>query len=91
MNETFSASRFTDLFNPDQVVFNEKGVSFRIKRVFGGSESFVFYTDISGVELNNGIFFTTIRVVPRARGEIVIKGFSRSTAHRIKDLILARV
>ena len=91
MNEVFTASRLTDLLTPDQVVFNEKGVSFRTKRIIGGSESFVFYSDISGVEIDRGVFFATIRILPRARPEIVIKGFTKGDASRIKDLILQRV
>lgn len=91
MNETFTASRITDFFTPDQVAFNEKGVTFRTRKILGGSESFVFYTDISGVEIDSGIFFSTIRVIPRARGEIVIEGFAKGDAQRIKQLILERV
>jgi hypothetical protein len=91
MNEVFTASRFTDLLTPDQVVFNEKGVSLRTKGILTGSDSFVFYTDISGVEIDNRIFFSTIRIIPRARPEIIIKGFTRANARRIKDLILERV
>ena len=91
MNETFTASRITDLLTPDEVVFNEKGVTFRTRKIMGGSESFVFYTDISGVEIDSGVFFSTIRVIPRARVEIVIEGFSKSDAQRIKELILERV
>lgn len=91
MNEVFTASRITDLLTPDEVVFNEKGVTFRTRKIMGGSESFVFYTDISGVEIDNGVFFSVIRVIPRARVEIVIEGFSKSDAQRIKELILERV
>ena len=91
MNETFTASRITDRLTPDEVVFNEKGVTFRTRKIMGGSESFVFYTDISGVEIDSGVFFSTIRVIPRARVEIVIEGFSKSDAQRIKELILERV
>ncbi len=91
MNETFTASRITDLLTPDEVAFNEKGVTFRTNKIMGGSESFVFYTDISGVEIDNGIFFSIIRVIPRARVEIVIEGFTKGDAQRIKELILERV
>ncbi len=91
MNEVFTASRLTDLLTPDQVAFNEKGVSLRTKRILGGSDSFVFFTDISGVEIDNGIFFSTIRIIPRARPEMIIKGFTRGDARRIKEIILDRV
>lgn len=33
----------------------------------------------------------TIRVIPRARPEIVIENFSKGDAQRIKELILQRV
>lgn len=91
MNEVFTASRLKDALSPDEVVFNEKGVSFKVNKVIGGTDNFVFYKDISGVEIDNGLFFSTIRVIPRARPEIVIKGFTKGDAGKIKQLILERV
>jgi hypothetical protein len=91
MNEVFTASRFKDTLSPDEVVFNEKGVTFKVNKVIGGTENFVFYQDISGVEIDNGLLFATIRVIPRARPEIVIEGFTRGDAKKIKQLILERV
>jgi hypothetical protein len=91
MNEVFTASRMQDALSPDEVVFNEKGVSFKVNKVIGGTDNFVFYKDISGVEIDNGLFFSTIRVIPRARPEIVINGFTKANAKKIKQLILERV
>jgi hypothetical protein len=91
MNEVFTASRLKDALSPDEVVFNEKGVSFKVNKVIGGTDNFVFYKDISGVEIDNGLFFSTIRVIPRARPEIVIEGFTKGDAKSIKQLILERV
>jgi hypothetical protein len=90
MNETFSASRMKDALTPDEVILSEKGVTFKVNELFGGSESFVFYQDISGVEIDNGLLFSTIRVIPRARHEIVIKNFTKADAQEIKRLILER-
>jgi hypothetical protein len=91
MNEVFTASRMQDALSPDEVVFNEKGVTFKVNKVIGGTDNFVFYKDISGVEIDNGLFFSTIRVIPRARPEIVINGFTKVDAKKIKQLILERV
>lgn len=91
MNEVFKASRVKDVFTPDEVIMGEKGVTFKINRIIGGSESFVFYQDISGVEIDNGLLFSTIRVLPRARQEIVIENFTKGDAQEIKRLILERV
>jgi hypothetical protein len=91
MNEVFTASRMQDALSPDEVVFNEKGVTFKVNKVIGGTDNFVFYKDISGVEIDNGLFFSTIRVIPRARPEIVINGFTKADAKKIKQLILERV
>lgn len=90
MNEVFSASRLKDLLTPDQVVLNDKGVSFQTRNILSGSDNFVFYSDISGVDIDSGLLFSTIRILPRARPEIVIKGFSKEDAIRIKELILER-
>lgn len=90
-NEKFYSSSFKDPLNRDVVEFNDKGVTFRVKKLIGGTDNFVFYGDISGVEIDNGLFFSTIRVIPRARPEIVIKNFTRGDARRIRELILQNV
>jgi hypothetical protein len=91
MNEVFKASRIKDMLHPDEVILGEKGITFKVNKLIGGSESFVFYQDISGVEIDSGLLFSTIRVVPRARHEIVIENFSKADAREIKRLILERV
>jgi hypothetical protein len=91
MNERFSASGLMNPFFPDQVSFGEKGVTFTIKKLFNSNDNFVFYSDISGVEIESGMFFSTIRVIPRMRPEIVINNFTKSDAKRVKELILAKV
>ncbi|MEZ4902406.1 MAG: hypothetical protein R2822_11940 [Spirosomataceae bacterium] len=91
MNEKFHSSPIKDPIRQDEVHLSEKGVSFKMKKLVGGTEQFVFYTDISGVEIDSGIFFATIRVIPRQRPEIVINNFTKGDAQRIKELILERV
>ncbi|AUD05553.1 hypothetical protein [Spirosoma pollinicola] len=91
MAEKFRSSSFKDPINPDEVEFNDKGVTFRARKLIGGTDNFVFYSDISGVEIDNGVFFSTIRVIPRARPEIIIRNFSKGDARRIKELILENV
>ena len=91
MNEKFRSSSFKDPINRDEVEFNDKGVTFRVRKLIGGTDNFVFYSDISGVEIDNGLFFATVRVIPRARTEIVIRNFSKGDARRIKELILENV
>jgi hypothetical protein len=91
MNKVFKASRMVDLFTPNEVILGEKGITFKINKLIGGTESFVFYQDISGVEIDRGMFFASIRVLPRARQEMVIKNFSNSDAQEIKRLVMERV
>lgn len=78
-------------FFPDEIIFGEKGVTFRIKKLFSSNDNFVFYNDISGVEIDSGVFFSTIRVIPRMRPEIIINNFSKGDAKRVKQLILDKV
>ena len=91
MNEVFTASRFKDTVSPDEVMFSEKGVTFKVNKLIGGTENFVFYRDISGVEIESGLLFATIHIIPRARPEIIIDGFTKADAKKIKQLILERV
>ena len=78
-------------FFPDSVTFGEKGVTFTVKKLLKSNDNFVFYSDISGVEIESGMFFSTIRVIPRMRPEIIINNFTKSDAKRVKELILQQV
>lgn len=91
MNQVFKASRWVDLLTPNEVILGDKGITFKINKLVGGTESFVFYQDISGVEIDSGMFFASIRVLPRARQEMVIKNFYKSDAQEIKRLVMERV
>jgi len=88
---TFRASTLMNPLFPDSITFGEKGVTFTIRKFLRSSDSFVFYHDISGVEIENGIFFSTIRVMPRMRPEIVIENFGKRDALKVKELILEKV
>ena len=73
------------------MIFSEKGVTFKERKIFRSTENFVFYDDIAGVEIDSGIFFSTIRIKARAREqEILIQNFVKSDAKKIKALILER-
>ena len=87
----FKASALMNPFFPDSVTFGEKGVTFTIKKFLRSNDNFVFYNDISGVEIDNGVFFSTVRVLPRMRPEIVIQNFGKRDALKVKELILERV
>ena len=91
MNQKYYSSSFKDPINRDEVEFTDKGVTFRVRKLIGGTDNFVFYSDISGVEIDNGVLFATVRVIPRARPEIVISNFTKGDARRIKELILQNV
>lgn len=91
MKESFRASMLMNPFFPDEIVFGEKGVTFKIRKLFRSNDNFVFYSDISGVEIDSGMFFSTVRVIPRMRQEIIINNFSKSDAKRVKELLLERV
>jgi hypothetical protein len=62
MKESFRASMLMNPFFPDEIVFGEKGVTFKIRKLFRSNDNFVFYSDISGVEIDSGVFFSTVRV-----------------------------
>ena len=91
MNERFSASGLMNPFFPDEVTFGEKGVTFKVRKLFKSNDNFVFYSDISGVEIDSSIFFSTIRIIPRMRPEIIINNFTKGDAKKVKELILAKV
>ncbi|HEV7379384.1 MAG TPA: hypothetical protein VGN64_06295 [Dyadobacter sp.] len=91
MNEKYSASALLNPLFPDEVSFGDKGVTFKVRKLFKSTDNFVFYTDISGVEIESGMFFSTIRIIPRMRPEIIINNFSKGDAKRVKELILQKV
>jgi len=76
---------------PDEITFGEKGVTFKVRKALSSTDNFVFYNDISGVEIEAGIFFSTIRIIPRMRQEIIMKNFTKGDARKVKDLLLQKV
>jgi hypothetical protein len=91
MNEKYSASGLMNPFFPDEVTFGEKGVTFKVRKLFKSNDNFVFYSDISGVEIESGMLFATIRIIPRMRPEIIINNFTKGDAKKVKELILQKV
>ena len=90
----FKASRFKDPFTPDKVTFTEKGVSFRIWSLFEFNDKFIFYSDISTVEVVSGLFFATIIIKPKNKDteqDITISNFTRKDAQDIQDFIKGRL
>lgn len=92
VKKMFKASILGDPITPDEVIFDKKGVTFNVKEVFGNTESFVLYSDISGVEIVEGIVLSTIKIKPKTRNtDIKIDNFSKSDAKLIKKLILEKL
>ena len=91
MNERFKASGLMNPLFPDEITFGEKGVTFKIRKALKSNDNFVFYNDISGVEIDSGVFFATIRVIPRMRAEIIMNNFTKGDAKKVKELLLAKV
>jgi hypothetical protein len=91
LRRVFRASRLGDPLTPDEVIFNAKGITFNVKSIWSGTESFVLYSDISGVEIYESLFFSMIIIKPKARAEIKIENFSKSDARLIKNFITDRL
>lgn len=91
VKKVFKASRLGDPVTPDEVIFDTKGITFNVKTLFSSTESFVLYSDISGVEIVESLLLATIKIKPKIRGEIKIDNFTKSDAKTIKKLILDRL
>jgi hypothetical protein len=91
VRKVFRASRLGDPITPDEVIFDAKGVTFNVKSLFKSTESFVLYSDISGVEVVESLLLATIKVKPKIRAEIKIDNFAKDDAKTIKTLIKDRL
>lgn len=91
VKKVFKASRLGDPITPDEVIFDAKGITFNVKTLFSSTESFVLYSDISGVEIVESLVLATIKIKPKIRAEIKIDNFTKSDAKLIKKLILERL
>lgn len=91
VKKVFKASRLGDPVTPDEVIFDAKGITFNVKTLFSSTESFVLYSDISGVEIVESLLLATIKIKPKIRAEIKIDNFTKSDAKLIKKLILERL
>jgi hypothetical protein len=92
VKKLFKASILGDPITPDEVTFDKKGVTFNVKELFGNTETFVLYSDISGVEIVEGILLSTIKIKPKTRNtDIKIDNFAKEDAKLIKKLILEKL
>lgn len=92
VKKVFKASIFGDPLTPDEVIFDKKGITFNVKNFFGNTETFVLYSDVSGVEIVEGIMLSTIKIKPKTRNtDIKIDNFAKSDAKVIKKLILEKL
>lgn len=92
VKKIFKASIFGDPLTPDEVIFDKKGITFNVKNFFGNVETFVLYSDVSGVEIVEGIILSTIKIKPKTRNtDIKIDNFAKADAKIIKKLILEKL
>ncbi|MBP7281639.1 MAG: hypothetical protein KBA66_08695 [Leptospiraceae bacterium] len=92
VKKVFKASIFGDPLTPDEVIFDKKGITFNVKNFFGNVETFVLYSDVSGVEIVEGIILSTIKIKPKTRNtDIKIDNFAKADAKVIKKLILEKL
>lgn len=92
VKKVFKASIFGDPLTPDEVIFDKKGITFNVKQFFGNTETFVLYSDVSGVEITEGILLASIKIKPKTRNtDIKIDNFAKSDAKVIKKLILEKL
>jgi hypothetical protein len=92
VKKVFKASIFGDPLTPDEVIFDKKGITFNVKTFFGNTETFVLYSDVSGVEIVEGIVLSTIKIKPKTRNtDIKIDNFAKADAKVIKKLILEKL
>jgi hypothetical protein len=87
----FKASRIKDFFTPDEVIFTSKGVTFKIKTLFATQDRFLLYSDISGVDIDEKILFSSITIKAKIRGDITIHNFTNGDARDIKKFVLTRL
>lgn len=92
VKKVFKASILGDPITPDEVIFDKKGITFNVKELFGNTETFVLYSDVSGVEIVEGILLSTIKIKPKTRNtDIKIDNFAKADAKVIKKLILEKL
>jgi hypothetical protein len=91
VQKIFKASIWGDPWTPDEVIFDKKGVTFNIREWISNTETFILYSDISGVEIIEGIWLATIKIKPKVKSEITINNFTKFDAAIIKKIILEKL
>lgn len=91
MEHTFNSTRLLSPIFPDAIKMHEKGISVIIRKLFSSDETFIFFSDVSGIEVKKGVFFADILIRPRMQEPILVKNFGKKDADEIKELLLANV
>lgn len=86
----FTASRISGDGNavfPDKLIITDDGVIYRKGRVIGYKEIKIRYSAIGSVSLDKHLLFADIIIETNGGQRITARGFSRSDANMIRDLL----
>ncbi|HNF17256.1 MAG TPA: PH domain-containing protein, partial [Leptospiraceae bacterium] len=91
IRKIFQASRLGDPITPDEVIFDAKGVTFNVKRIFESTETYIPYSKISGVEVFESFILASVKIKQLQGTEIKIENFRKDDAKQIKKFILEKL
>lgn len=91
IRKIFQASRLGDPITPDEVIFDAKGVTFNVKRIFESTETYIPYSKISGVEVFESFILASVKIKQLQGTEIKIENFRKDDAKQIKRFILEKL
>ncbi|HMV77035.1 MAG TPA: PH domain-containing protein [Leptospiraceae bacterium] len=91
IRKIFQASRLGDPVTPDEVIFDAKGVTFNVKRIFESTETYIPYSKISGVEVFESFILASVKIKQLQGTEIKIENFRKDDAKQIKKFILEKL
>ena len=86
----FTASRISGDGNavfPDKLIITDDGVIYRKGRVIGYKEIKIRFSAIGSVSLDKHLLFADIIIETNGGQRIIARGFSRSDANMIRDLL----
>ena len=90
MSYHFSASRISGDGNsvfPDEIIIDEKSVTYRKQKVIGSKETKINFEAIGCVSIDKHVIFADIIIETRGGMSVRANGFSKSDAERILNLL----
>ncbi len=93
MKKIFQTSRWggKSFWFPEKLILDDNSLTYQKKTLFSSKEVTIPYDKIASIKVEKGIAFADIFIETSGGERIIIKGFNKSDAEKINDIVNSKI